>query len=112
MSVRVMNQNSWQTPTKKKRAPRKKPAPNQEPVEVISDDWFNRFDAIDHEIYAVLVCFYPEAIDSETILQKLQWMNPHENKTYRLQDVWDSLDICLKPYLVEESKNRWTLLSK
>ena len=82
------------------------------PIEVVKDDWHNRFDPIDKEVYAVLVCFYPKAIDSETILEKLQWMNPYENKNYKLQDVWDSLDMCLKPYLVESSKNAWTLASR
>jgi hypothetical protein len=82
------------------------------PVVIPDHVWYNHLDPIDKEIHYLLDECFPRGYSAETLLSKLKQMNPEENEEYRLQDVWDSLDISLKDYVTMKGRGFWALKRK
>jgi len=79
------------------------------PVIIPDYVWEHHLDPIDKEIYELLEEHFPKGYSAETLLVKLKEMNPEENEDYRLQDVWDAIDISLKDYVEKKGKGFWVL---
>lgn len=79
------------------------------PVMIPDYEWEHHLDPIDKEIYELLEKQFPKGYSAETLLSKLKEMNPEENEEYRLQDVWDAIDISLKNYVEKRGKGFWVL---
>jgi hypothetical protein len=80
-----------------------------DPVWISDYVWDHHLDPIDKEIYELLEVRYPLGYPAEEILKRLIEMNPEENEDYRIQDVWDALDISLKDYVVKKGRGFWSL---
>lgn len=102
--------NQWVAVKKKKSKKRlnhhlKPQAPPPPPIKqvpliwVTPEDWNSRFDPIDKEMYSVLRKAHPYMMTKAEILEKLIEMDPEENEEYTLDDVSDSIELCLKAYL-------------
>lgn len=71
-------------------------------VWITDDDWNNRFDPIDKEVYYIFKEHYPEMLSVPRILSLLKELNEEENADYVEQDVCDSLELCLRSYLIAD----------
>lgn len=73
-------------------------------IQINGYEWEHHFDPIDKEIYDILCDVFPCGLSSEQILRRLINMDPEENAEYRREDVWASLDIPLKKYLIQKGR--------
>lgn len=71
-------------------------------VWITDDDWNNRFDPIDKEVYYLFKEHYPEMLSVPRILSLLKELDEEENADYSVQDVCDSLELCLRGYLIAD----------
>jgi hypothetical protein len=110
--------SEWVSVVKSRRKPQKRKqrgVSNYPPaalVWVTEDDWTNRFDPIDREMYCVFKAHYPNMLSIQQLLEYLKDLNPEENDEYTLNDVVDSLELCLKPYIVEDDEKNYQLKTK
>jgi hypothetical protein len=79
------------------------------PVYVPDSVWNHYFDPIDKEVYELLAAQFPLGHSAEELLVLLKQMDPDENSDYTLKDVWDALDISLKPFIKRKGKGFWVL---
>lgn len=69
---------------------------------ITEDDWNNRFDPIDKEVYYILKHHHPKMLSVSRILCLVKALNEEENEDYVEQDISDSLELCLKAYLIAD----------
>lgn len=85
---------------------KKSPPTKRHAIFSISEtDWNKHFDPIDKEVYYVMHDAYPTMLTQREILERLWELAPDENEDYRIEDVADSIDLCLKAYVVNDMTN-------
>jgi hypothetical protein len=102
-------EEGWVVPTRK---PRKKKIilKNDPPVTLDEHTWNNAMYEIDQDVYTVLLESYPNTLSPEEIERRLN------DTSYRINDIWDSLDDTLAPYVMIVHANprirKWRLKSE
>lgn len=95
---------------KGKALPNVSPKANKVRLVWIPDAVWKTFDEIDKEIYSVFEEQYPRMLTLEEILALLVPLDPENNDEYSTHDVYDSLELCLKAYIVvNEEKSAFQL---